>query len=629
MNRVFNGKEIELIAPAGNFDILKGILNTSCDAVYCGGDDLNMRLIRKGYNLSREELRESAALAREWGKKLYITVNSLLDPGELEKAEDFLLFLEQIEPDGIIIQDTAVLEIINTHNLSIPVHASVMMNIHNLEMIRFFEERGISRVVVSREMSLDQIRAISQKSEIEIEYFTHGDMCVTHGSQCYYSSYLFGMSSNRGRCLKPCRWPYTLKDEQGKVLESPTFPLAVKDINLYKHLPEMLESGITSFKIEGRMREKEFITELVDQYGKRLDEVLSGEPANPADDTPLLKFRKRDYSTGYAFGNPGLSNINSRGEGTGKFYSTGKMFSEPTEEAEIVVTQSQNKIDSEFHAKPVLSVRVHDIEAAFHMVKADVDRIYLSGEPFEEDPIADLSYLRLLHLVCDAMQIELYLSLPRMTTDRQLAEVQEWLETPDFPVDGVLVTNAGYFKMLQDLPEEKKKPAAGDYTLNIYNAQAACFYSRYGMEEWAPSIELPYEALLKLPLLSESDHSASAPELILHGLPTVMLSDHDISGEKRKHVVLETPVSRLTVRKDAWGRYHMLPDKELSLLPRLPQLLEAGYRRFRLELQGYEQEEAVKVVRAAKAALLDPERSSEILQALAPIRGGFTYGSHG
>ncbi len=138
-------------------------------------------------------------------------MNNLFSHEDIHVARDYLLFLNDVQPDGLIIQDLAVLQLVKELSLNLPLHASVMMNVHNLAMIHGLKERGISRVVLSREMSLDQIKYIKTQTDMEIEYFTHGDMCIAHGSQCHYSGILFGMSSNRGRCLKPCRWDYHIK----------------------------------------------------------------------------------------------------------------------------------------------------------------------------------------------------------------------------------------------------------------------------------------------------------------------------------------------------------------------------------------------------------------------------------
>lgn len=253
----------------------------------------------------------------------------------MEEAREYLKFLDGARPDALIVQDMAVLELIREMELTVPVHASVMMNVHNLEMIHALKELGVSRVVTSREMDLQTAKLLGSRSGVELEYFIHGDMCSVHGANCYFSSQVFGMSSNRGKCMKPCRWDYRIKRD-GYVFPA-EYPLAVKDMFMYEHLPELIESGITSFKIEGRMRDQEFMVNLANSYGDAIDRYID-DPLGfdrTVDSKELYKNRKRDFSTAYAFGKPGLTNINRRYEGTGKFYSTGKVFSTPTAEREL------------------------------------------------------------------------------------------------------------------------------------------------------------------------------------------------------------------------------------------------------------------------------------------------------
>lgn len=335
MARYFNGKEVELLAPAGTFEIFKKVIRANCDAVYFGGPSLNMRMMRKGYNFSRPEMVEAIQLAHSLDKKVYVTVNNLLNEGEIEEAREYLRFLEQAGPDAIIVQDFAVLALIQDMGLKLPVHSSVMMNVHNREMIEALSQMGVTRVVTSREMDLLTTRYLRETTGMELEYFIHGDMCSVHGANCYFSSLVFGMSSNRGKCLKPCRWDYRVK--KGGFVYPSEYPLAVKDMFMYEHIPELIHGGVTSFKIEGRMRDTEFVLMLVNAYGDAIDRYID-DPVGfeRSRDTQLLyDNRKRDLSTGYAFGRPGLSYINKRYEGTGKFYSTGKVFSTPTEERRL------------------------------------------------------------------------------------------------------------------------------------------------------------------------------------------------------------------------------------------------------------------------------------------------------
>jgi len=627
MSRVYNGRPLELLAPAGTFDIFRDIIDSRCDAVYCGGRILNMRMIRKGYNLSNEELKEAVALAEERGKKVYITLNSLLDRDELSQAEEYLDFLQEIQPHGLIVQDAAVLELASRRNITLPLHSSVMMNVHNLDMIRFLEKHGVTRVVLSREMPLSAVRDLSGRTDMELEYFTHGDMCVTHGSQCLYSSWLFGMSSNRGRCLKPCRWPFSQPGTPG----APPFPLAVKDLNLYGHLSDMILAGISSFKIEGRMRQKEFITDLVNRYGEALDRFLE-DPLGGArpDGTAMEPFTKRDYSSAYAFGNPGMKNINTRGEGTGKFYSTGKMFSEPTEELEIRLPEGSGTTETAGVTgrpegkSPALSVRVNSLRQAVQALEYGPGRIYLSAEPFAPDRLITLEEAAELRERCRQAGCELYLSLPRMMSDPQNDLFRDYL-AKEPPFDGILVSHSGAFEYI----DPARYALACDASMNLSNPEAVRFYARTaGIRGWTSSLELPGDFLTALPAGVRELGCPAEGEVILHGRPTLMYMDHDISDRKADREDLVTPESRLTVRRDIWDRYHLLPHKELSLLPRLPELTEGGYHWFRLELQNYNKEEADRILSACRQALAEPDRGAALLADLKSEGGGYTYGAH-
>ena len=504
--------------------------------------------------------------------------------------------------------------------VSVPLHASVMMNVHNLSTIRFLEKQGVSRVVLSREMTLQEVRSLSLQTSMELEYFTHGDMCVTHGSQCYYSSWLFGMSSNRGRCLKPCRWAFS---RPGFPEEKP-FPLAVKDLSLYSHLSDMILAGICSFKIEGRMRQKEFILDLVNRYGQALDRFLDDPVgAAHADPEEMEPFKKRDYSTAYAFGKPGLANINSRGEGSGKFYSTGKMFSVPTREKEIELVEVCNDPLSTSPCSDLkMSVRVNSVEQARLALSCGADRIYLSAEPFAPDVPVAFAVLEKLAGECRDGGCELFLSLPRMMSDFQFNLFCEYFKKRP-PVKGVLAGFPGVFELVKNSPVD----IVCDTPMNLYNARAIQFYLNRGAAGWTPSLEMPMESLLSLPRTLGDMGCAVPGELVLHGQPTMMYMDHDISDCREDRVELVTPESKLIVRKDYWERYHLLPHKEYSLLPRLEELADAGYEMFRVELQAYELDAAKEVLNVCRESLNYPVHAKALFSGLKSVGGGFTYGA--
>lgn len=640
MARYFNGKEVELLAPAGTFEIFEEVIKANCDAVYFGGPSLNMRMMRKGYNFTHEQITEAVQIASALGKRAYVTVNNLLNEGELEEAADYLRFLESAAPDAIIVQDFAVLELIRQLGLSIPVHSSVMMNVHNIEMVEALKELGVTRVVTSREMDLASTRYLKAQTGMELEYFIHGDMCSVHGANCYFSSMVFGMSSNRGKCLKPCRWDYRVKKD-GFVYPS-EYPLAVKDMYMYEHIPELIHGGITSFKIEGRMRDTAFVLMLINAYGDAIDRYIA-DPVGfeRAKDRDLLyENRKRDFSTAYAFGRPGLSNMNKRYEGTGKFYSTGKVFSTPTEERELGEKRLNEikEIWSEFSpsrksgtSRLELSVHVNNVTQAEAAMKAGADHIYLSGDVYEPDHAFTKEEIK--QLAAQKGDVKLYVCLPRMMTELQFEIYDGLLSGERLPIDGVMVTNLGAVRKFAG----KGYPLVGDFNLNVYNKLSAGFYHNMGVTRLTASMELP--AIDLRALLAE----APAPmEALVHGSPALMYMEHDlyentevfepVGEEDNTYVansilVLKTDKGESPVYRDVHGRNHLTLAKELCLLPLVRELKEAGLEVFRIEGTTYSPEQLATIIAAYKAALNEPDRAEELFASLQPVYAGYTLGA--
>ncbi len=591
--RVFRDKKIELLAPAGNFEIFKAIVDSGCDAIYFGGQRMNMRMIRKGFNFSDEELKEAIGLAKEKDKATYITLNNLLDHEESEAVTDYLRYIESIGPAGIIVQDMAVLDRVNQLGLDIEVHASVMMNVHNLEMIHALEKKGVKRVVLSRETTLAEARYFHDHSGVELEYFTHGDMCIAHGAQCYYSAMLYGMSSNRGKCLKPCRWWFDIEGKR-------QFPLAVKDMSMIAHLPEMIHSGITSFKIEGRMREKDFIVNLINHYGEVLDRYIE-DPIGydyRTQEKWIYENRKRDLSTAYAFGNPGLSNINSRYEGTGKFYSTGKMFSTPTEESEIEPQQVKALKTVFNHSGQIpkkLSVRVESMTQAKLAIREGVHRIYLAADVFE--PLKAFTVYDLEALSDIKGNTELFVCTPKMMNETQFERYTAWLEKVKHKIDGLLITNLGALEAFKYLKKEGLV-LVGDYSLNIFNKHAAAFYVDEGLDEVTPSIELPGKELKAL------IDSGYAFEVVTHGKLTTMYLSHDLYEAYETstdfNLIFENEAGEYLVKRDVFGKNHLLMQKYYTLLPVVSQL---GSHSVRIEAQSMDDQTLLAVIKAHKRGL--------------------------
>ncbi|WP_338626676.1 U32 family peptidase [Clostridium baratii] len=637
MGRYFNNQEVELLAPAGNFEIFKEVIKSGADAVYLGGKIFNMRMHRKDFNFTNEELEEAINIAHSLNKKLYITVNNLLSFEDLRQAEEYLTYLEKIKPDALIVQDMSIIQLIKKLGLKLNIHSSVMMNVHNFETIKVLRELGITRVVVSREVDLKTIKQFSNKTDMEFEYFVHGDMCVTNGAQCLYSGMLFGKSSNRGLCMKPCRWSFKINKEEN--IYDTTFPMAVKDMYMYENIPELIEAGVVSFKIEGRMRDAEYLVDLINYYSdainRYIDDPISYDRKKDAD--KLYKNRKRDFSTAYAFGNPGLSNINERYEGTGKFYSTGKVFSNPVDEIElknerIKELKSILKSDKAIESKPSLSVKVNSYEAAMIAIEEGVNRVYLSGDVFE--PNMQFSKKEILSITENKKNSKIYLGMPRMMSEEDFSKYDHLLRNNDLNLDGLLVTNLGAINRFKDLGLE----LIGDYSLNIYNSISAEFYKEQGVNLASLSCESSAKNTREALLTSNVPF-----EIIAQGSPVVMYMHHDLYENtkvlnpsdkgKRKYndkgvlILVDDKGNEHPIYRDNTGKNHMLLSKELCYMPILEDLAKLNVEGFRIEGCHYNNETLRFVISKYKEALDNLDKCQEIFNDFNYDNLGFTLGA--
>lgn len=256
-------KKVELLAPAGNFDGLKGAIKAGADAVYLGGRLFGARAYAD--NFSEEEICDAIHMAHVFGKKIYLTVNTLVKEKELDGIYDFLFPFYEEGLDGVIVQDLGVLKYIREHFPGLELHASTQMSLSGSRGTEMMREAGVSRIVPARELSLAEIRKIHEKTGIEIEAFIHGAMCYCYSGQCLLSSVLGGRSGNRGRCAQPCRLPYSVDGEKE------CYPLSMRDMCTLDLLPELIEAGIASFKIEGRMKKPVYTAGVTAIYRKYID----------------------------------------------------------------------------------------------------------------------------------------------------------------------------------------------------------------------------------------------------------------------------------------------------------------------------------------------------------------------
>lgn len=263
--------KIELLAPAGSYEAFEAALGAGADAVYLGGPDFGARAYAK--NFSQEELIRAIRTAHLHGRKLYLTVNTLLKNKELqEKLYASLKPAYEEGLDAVIVQDMGVLRFIRRVFPDLPIHASTQMAVTGPEGMKFLESLGVSRVVPARELSLEELKTMHKESPIEIETFIHGALCYSISGQCLMSSILGGRSGNRGRCAQPCRLPYQIKEKGSRFTgDRELCPLSLKDICTLDILPEILDAGVVSLKIEGRMKQPEYTAAVTGIYRKYLD----------------------------------------------------------------------------------------------------------------------------------------------------------------------------------------------------------------------------------------------------------------------------------------------------------------------------------------------------------------------
>ncbi|MCL1934716.1 MAG: U32 family peptidase [Candidatus Azobacteroides sp.] len=265
-------RRIELLAPAKNLETGIEAINHGADAVYIGAPQFSARASAGN---SLEDIGQLIEYAHTYWAKVYVALNTLIYDSEFPIAEKFIRELYTMRVDALIIQDLGIL---NLPIPPVPLHASTQCDNRSIEKVRFFEEAGFSRAVLARELSLSEIKALAEQTHLQLEVFVHGALCVSYSGQCYISQALAGRSANRGECAQFCRLPYTLQDASGKIIAQNKHLLSLKDLNLSKHLEDLLDAGVTSLKIEGRLKETGYVKNITAYYRQRLDEIFSKRP---------------------------------------------------------------------------------------------------------------------------------------------------------------------------------------------------------------------------------------------------------------------------------------------------------------------------------------------------------------
>lgn len=378
-------KKVELLAPAGNMENLKYAVMAGCDAVYLGLKKFGARAFSS--NFSDSEFIEAVNYCHLYGVKVYVTLNTIIYDYEVEDFLKTVDFIHKNNVDAVLIQDLGMLDLVRKTYPNLEVHASTQMHIHNLDGVKVLEKLGIKRAVLARETSIDTIKYIKENSNIELEVFVHGALCVSYSGECLMSKFIGGRSGNRGECAGACRLSYDVVDCNNNILNKNKYPISTKDLNTIYYIDKLIESGVASLKIEGRMKSREYVYMVVKLYRDTIDNYYKTGKVI-VNEEYLLKLKKifnREYTKGFLFNINNNELINSyrpnhMGVNLGKVlnYKNGyatilltdhvsigsglRVLSKNNKDVGILVNEfyKKDKLVKDAYKNDIISIKVHD-----------------------------------------------------------------------------------------------------------------------------------------------------------------------------------------------------------------------------------------------------------------------------
>ncbi|WP_234121067.1 peptidase U32 family protein [Clostridium hydrogenum] len=383
----------EILAPAGNLEKLKTAIEFGADAVYLGGSKLNLRAFAD--NFSTEELKEGIDFVHAHGKRLYVTLNVFPHNEDLDGLEEYLKELYEAKVDAIIVSDPGIIMTAREVVPELEIHLSTQANNVNWKSAIFWHKQGVKRIVLARELSLKEIKEMRQNlpESCEIEAFVHGSMCISYSGRCLLSNYMTGRDSNRGQCAQPCRYKYSLVEEKRPgqyfpVLEDEkgTYIMNSKDMCMIEHIPDLVTAGITSFKIEGRMKSSYYVASVVKAYREALDayyENPSSYKFNPKWMDYLMKPSHRVYCTGFYYGEDNKQVYES--SAYIRNYDVAGMVIDYNKETKTATIEQKNKI---FAGDKVEVLRPHEDNVEIEIKELKNKK----GEVIDSTPVAQMIY---------------------------------------------------------------------------------------------------------------------------------------------------------------------------------------------------------------------------------------------
>ncbi len=642
----------ELLAPAGSREALDAVIAAGADAVYVAGKRFGMRQHASWLNFDDADLQAAIQYAHEKGKRIYVTVNNLLADIELEQTERFIDRLREWGPDAIILQDLGLLHRLQGTQPPFELHASCMMNTHSLATAGVLGRLGVSRIVASRDITLADAARLQEQSGIEFECFLHGDMCIAQSGQCTTSGIMAGESGSRGRCLKPCRWQWNLVSQNGQTTElADGFLLARNDLCLFEHVPEIVESGVSTMKIEGRARKPEHLARIVRAYRGAFD-AYAGDPVGYQPDARLyedmFEHRIRDFSTCVTFGDEGRDGIGRDGSREPRIFSV--VIEQPGLDRQLPASPSS----SELPPQPALVVHCADLPGVQAALRAGASAICIGGESWRqyERRFAG-SDIRRVGDVCRGQGAKLYWMAPRISESASLTDTAvegqrsrdgdtdvEADITPSL-FDGCYVHSLGQFETARRLG----LAMVADHGNNLFNAAAMAFAERLGAVRAVASLEL---GLAQIEAVAAS--TSAGMEFVIHGPIVGMISEHCVieaavgcNPESRTHgrppcaggmALQDVAGQSHGVMTDARCRNHILLPRRLSALPVLGRLLSLRPSHVRIDGR-HDAPDVLRRIVTIYTAALDclcrgrPIADDAMARLVATHPGGLTLGAYG
>jgi len=599
--------KVELLAPVGRKSVLQEVINAGADAVYLGGKRFNMRLLRPEFNFSDQELRDALALCHDQGVKLYVTLNNIFHDDELPALEEHLNFLVQIGVDAVIIQDLALAVIARSKGIHL--HASVQMGVNNVDTVARLEQDGFRRVILSKNVTLEDIKVIKSRTGMALEYFVHGDLCIGHTGQCLLSGLMFGDSGNRGLCHKPCRWTYDLSGHASHLIFAGKHCLSHKDLCLYGHVPELIEAGITSFKIEGRMRNVDYLSILVTAYRQVIDRYYQGVslPLNKDPDWEKINAQRvRDFSSGSLRGSTSLKDVDFTG------------FREPAlstgpRRGKVLAAEDYHSIEKLKSHSMALSVKTNSTDGLKAAIAKEVKTIilpgYLTNYPGSFQSLQEISDA-IAEIISSGAEV--VIDLPRIV----MADDKKWLDAilelaHSHQVNAVAAHDPGTLSRVTSLGI---KGWAGS-GFNISNIIALKQVESWGAVKACPSLEMKGHDFISM---AEMGHLPL--EVLIHGPMDGIITDFCLlsanEGDDKSGCTARCQKDQFSLTDEIGQKYplvfdnrcrcHIIYPLERSFFLQLPWF---GRRidSVRIDGEGYSQELLSRVIHIYQKALNDLE----------------------